>query len=280
MLSLGLGPATLQPELVVQANLPSLADSPPPWRAEDLYCTELPPGPLESCGTVLVTGASGYVGGRLIPELLERGYRVRAMVRAASPEYDLMWPGAEIVVADALEADSLKIALAGVDVAYYLMHSLLLGPAEFEAADLVAARNFREAAEANQVRHIIYLGGLGDVQRSLSSHLRSRMEVADELCRGSAQVTVLRAAIIIGSGSASYEIIYHLVRSLRVLPVPRWAHNRCQPIDIRDVIKYLVGVMEHPRAAGKTYDIGGPDVLPYLEMMKVVAGCQSAGYCF
>jgi len=222
-------------------------------------------------GKVLVTGASGYIGGRLVPELLARGYRVRVMVRAASPVYQELWPEAEILVADALEMDRLNAALKDIDTAYYLIHSLLLGPAEFASADVQAARNFRRAAEERRVKRIIYLGGLGDTQTQLSSHLQSRIHVAEELKRGMVPVTILRAAIIIGSGSASYEIIQHLVRRLPVIPIPRWAKTRCQPISIRDVIKYLVGVLEIPETCGKSFDIGGSDILSYQDMLRIRA---------
>ncbi|MDI6808065.1 MAG: SDR family oxidoreductase [Candidatus Eisenbacteria bacterium] len=220
---------------------------------------------------MLVTGASGYIGGRLVPELLARGYRVRVMVRAASPVYKERWPEAEIAVADALEIDRLREALEGVDTAYYLIHSLLLGPRGFASADIKAAANFRRAAEEKKVRRIIYLGGLGDTQTQLSSHLQSRIHVAEELKQGTVPVTILQAAIIIGSGSASDEIIQHLVRRLPIIPIPRWAKTRCQPIAIRDVIRYLVGVLETPEAAGKSFHIGGNDVLTYEDMLKIRA---------
>lgn len=238
---------------------------------KDLFCHDLPSAPQPGIGRVLVTGASGYVGGRLVPELLARGYGVRAMVRAASPEYKALWPNAEIAVADALELNSLKKALEGIDTAYYLIHSLHLGPKEFESADIKAALNFRKAAQEQQIRRIIYLGGLEDIRSPMSSHLRNRIEVAEELKCGKVPATTLQAAIIIGSGSASYEIIEHLVRNLPVILIPHWARNRCQPIAIRDVIKYLVGILETPRTAGKTFDIGGRDVLTYEEMLKMVA---------
>jgi len=147
------------------------------------------------------------------------------MVRAFSPTYSERWPGAEIVVADALEPDCLDRALQGVGTAYYLIHSLLLGPSRFSTADIRAAIHFRDAAERQGVRRIIYLGGLGDFRSSRSPHLKSRMQVARELCRGSTPVTILRAAMIIGSGSASYEIIRHLVMRLPVLPIPHWART-------------------------------------------------------
>ncbi len=236
----------------------------------DLLCRDLPTRYNPLIGKILVTGASGYIGGRLVPELIARGYKVRVMVRAISPEYSALWPNAEIVVADALDLGRLRIALEDIDAAYYLIHSLRLGPKEFESADMQAARNFRIAAEEKGLKRIIYLGGLGDIRSSLSSHLRSRAEVANELKRGKVPVTILRAAIIVGSGSASYEIIQDLVRKLPVILIPRWAKNRCQPIAIRDVIKYLVGVLETSETSGKYFDIGGRDILTYEAMMKVL----------
>lgn len=242
-----------------------------PWKNKNLFCHDLPSKPQPGIGKVLVTGASGYVGGRLVPELLARGYRVRVMVRAASPEYKELWPDAEIVVADALEIDRLRVALEDIHTAYYLIHSLLLGPKEFASAEIQAAINFREAAEEKQIKRIIYLGGLGDIRTKLSTHLQSRIKVAEELERGEVPVTILRAAIIVGSGSASYEIIKHLVKNLYVLSIPRWARNKCQPIGIRDVIKYLVGTLEIPKTSGKSFDIGGSDVLTYHLMLKIRA---------
>lgn len=238
---------------------------------DDLFCRDLPSRPRPEIGTVLVTGATGYIGGRLVPELLARGYRVRVMVRAASPEHALRWPGAEVVVADALAPETLGEALRGVHTAYYLIHSLLLGREAFEASDIQAAQNFRKAAEAQKVRRLIYLGGLGDVKESLSRHLHSRMKVAEELDLGKVPTTILRAAVIIGSGSASYEIIYHLVKNMPVLFIPTWARTKCQPIAVRDVIKYLVGVLEADATTGRSYDIGGGDVLSYREMLKILA---------
>lgn len=239
---------------------------------EELFCHDLPSAPLAGMGKILVTGASGYIGGRLVPELRARGYKVRVMVRAPSPEYQELWPDVEIVAADALESDQLKIALKDIDTAYYLIHSLLLGRKEFVAADIQAAVNFRIAAQENHIKRIIYLGGLGETQTRLSSHLQSRIQVAEELKKGKVPVTTLRAAIIIGSGSASYEIIQHLVKRLPVILIPRWAMTKCQPIGIRDVIKYLVGVLEIPATSGGSYDIGGKDILSYRDMLKIRAG--------
>lgn len=242
-------------------------------RQEDinLFCSDLPTIPRPEIGLVLVSGASGYIGGRLVPELLARGYRVRVMVRADSSDYPERWPGAEIQVADALDIRGLTKALQGVHSAYYLIHSMLLGEKKFEAADIRAAVNFRQAAEVNNVRRIIYLGGLGDVNTRLSPHLRSRMKVAEELQKGPVPVTILRAAIIIGSGSASFEIIKNLVKKFPVLFAPRWARTKCQPIAVRDVIKYLVGLLELEVTKGECFDIGGRDVLRYRDMMKILA---------
>ncbi len=193
------------------------------------------------------------------------------MVRAESPVYQELWPEIEVAVADALDFNSLKTALDGIDTAYYLIHSLLLGPHEFAEADKQAAENFRRAAEEMQIKRIIYLGGLGDSSIRLSNHLWSRIEVAEELKGGEVSTTVLRAAIIIGSGSASYEIIQHLVKRLVVCFLPRWARkNKCQPIAVRDVIKYLVGCLEVRETSGKSFDIGGKDVLTYKQMMIIL----------
>ena len=239
--------------------------------ASDLLCHLLPTSPVQDLGTVLVTGASGYIGGRLVPELLVRGYLVRTMVRSRSGASEDLWPGSEVVEADALSGVGLEKALAGIDTAYYLIHSLQLGPAEFEAADQTAARNFRRAADECGVKRIIYLGGLGDVRQELSLHLRSRIAVANELKAGTIPVTVLRAGMIIGSGSASYEMLLHIVKKLRVIPAPSWSNHSCQPISIRDVIRYLVGVLEEPKTAGNDYCVGGSDILTYRQMVRELA---------
>lgn len=236
---------------------------------QDFFCDDLLTTPRPERGLVLVTGATGYVGGRLVPELARRGYRVRAVTRADAPAYRTKWPEAEWVEADALKPETLDRALAGVDTAYYLIHSLMLSARRFAAADLEAARNFRLAAARQGVRRVIYLGGLGDARAPLSPHLHSRMQVAEELKKVPAALTILRAAIIIGSGSASYEIIAGLVRRLRLIPMPPWTRTRCQPIAVRDVIKYLVGALEIDETAGRSFDIGGPDILTYREMLAV-----------
>lgn len=248
------------PELSIMQSYPS-----------DLFCQDLPTKPRSEIGTVLVTGATGYIGGRLVPELLARGYKVRVLMRESSPGHSDRWPGAEVVIADMLELHSLEKALEGIHTAYYLIHSMLLGEKRLESTDIQAAINFRKVAEEKQIKGIIYLGGLGDLQATLSAHLRTRMHVAEELRKGKPTTTILRAAIIIGSGSASYEIIEHLVRNCPVIPVPPWTNTRCQPVAVRDVIKYLVGVLETPGAAGGIYDIGGTDILTYRDMLKIMA---------
>ncbi|HLD41053.1 MAG TPA: SDR family oxidoreductase [Candidatus Omnitrophota bacterium] len=239
-----------------------------PPETSDIFCDDLPSAPLSEAGKILVSGASGYIGGRLVPELLHRGYKVRALVRGDPLTYKNIWPEAEIVRADVLNKEEIRNALSGIDTAYYLIHSLHLGLKEFEKTDILAARSFRDGAQEQGVKRIVYLGGLGDVRSKLSSHLRSRAEVAKELKKGKVPVTVLRAAVIIGSGSASYEIIQHLAVKLPLIFIPYWAKNKCQPIGVRDVIKYLVGALETPETQGRSFDIGGKDVLTYEEMLK------------
>jgi len=238
---------------------------------QDLYCSDLTSNSDPTMGKILVTGVTGYIGGRLVPELLARGYSVRAMVRTDSPNLETLWPGVEVVVADALRPDTLRQAMKDIHTAYYLIHSLLLGPQQFETADIQAAINFRFAAEKMGISRIIYLGGLGDNNSLLSPHLRSRIQVAQELQNGSIPVTILRAAIIIGSGSASYEILENLIRNVPILPIPVWARTRCQPIAVRDVIKYLVGSLEVCDTIGNSYDIGGNEILSYEMMLKTLA---------
>ena len=238
---------------------------------EDLFCTDLPTRPVLGVGKILITGASGYIGGRLVNELLARGYQVRVIIRENATHYQELWPQAEVVVADALKYETLQHALNQIDTAFYLIHSLLLGQQQFYDADITAAHNFREAARINNVKRIIYLGGLGDAAALLSEHLRGRIHVSEELQKGPVPVTILRAATIMGSGSASYEIIKHLIKKVPIISVPKWANTRCQPIAIRDVIKYLVGCLENPATAGKSFDIGGQDILTYRQMLEIFA---------
>jgi len=215
--------------------------------------------------TVLVTGASGFVGSHLADALVAEGHTVRAMTR--HPE---RYHGAgEPVAADVADRESLDQAMAGVDAAYYLVHSL--ADDDFEDLDAQAARNFSAAAAAAGVGRIIYLGGLGKDDGDLSAHLRSRREVEKLLAGDAVPVTVLRAAIVIGHGGISWEITRQLVAHLPAMLVPRWASTRTQPIALRDVVHYLVGVLEPEAALGRTFEIGGSEVLTYAEMMQRVA---------
>jgi uncharacterized protein YbjT (DUF2867 family) len=214
---------------------------------------------------VVVFGASGYVGGRLIPVLLERGHRVRAVSRSPMSLADHAWrDDVEIVQADLLDEDSLSAALEGMDVAYYLVHSL--ERPDFEDVDRQAATIFARCATGSHLQRIIYLGGLG--RGDLSPHLASRQEVGRILSAGSVPVTEFRAAVIIGSGSLSFEMTRYLTEVLPVMVAPRWVDTRCQPIAIRDVLAYLAGALEHPESAGRVIEIGGPDVITYEEMMQ------------
>lgn len=237
----------------------------------EYFCSEMPTEPCSHKGIVLITGATGYIGGRLVPELHNRGYRTRILVRAWHHELGIQFPGSEVVVGDVLDRQSLIPALQDVHSAYYLVHSFKLGEEKFETADYRAAVNFSEVAEEMGVSRLIYLGGLGDSEAGLSPHLKSRYDVANVFRNSKVPATILRAAIIIGSGSASYEIIRSLVNTLPFMFMPPWARTRCQPIAIRDVIKYLVGVMEEELTTGKEFDIGGADVLTYEEMLEIQA---------
>jgi uncharacterized protein YbjT (DUF2867 family) len=218
-----------------------------------------------NAGTVLVTGATGFIGKRLVRVLLEEGYSVRCLVR--KPDI-LLPPGATAAKGDLLEPLGLDAAFRGIDTAYYLVHSMGGGRAGFERRDRQAAEYFTSAAEKGGVRRVIYLGGLGETGAGLSEHLASRMEVAQILKKGKFLTTVLRAAVIVGSGGASYEMIKALVEKLPLMITPRWVSTRCQPIAVSDVIGYLVGCLKEERTAGDTFDIGGPEILSYRDMME------------
>lgn len=216
---------------------------------------------------VLVTGASGFIGRRLVSALVAAEVSVRCLVRRP-----IEFPGGvETVLGDLLEPLTLPPALAGVHTVYYLVHSMAGGRAEFAHRDREAAENLRRAAEQAGVRRVIYLGGLGETGAGLSGHLASRLEVAGILQSGSYATTFLRAAIIFGAGGASFEMIRALVQNLPVMITPRWVSTRCQPIAVGDVIRYLVGCLFHEATAGETFDIGGPEILSYREMMERLA---------
>lgn len=234
------------------------------------FCDNLTTKPVIE-NKILVTGATGYIGGQLVPELQARGYKVRVMVRKQLDEYALRWPDVEIVQADVLDYKALRQALSGIQCAYYLIHSLNKGKKKFEEMDRQASISFRKAAEENNLKRIIYLGGLGNPKGVLSDHLRSRLHVAEELGKGKIPLTFLRSAVIIGSGSTSYRMIKNLVLNCPVFLFPSKANSQCQPIAIRDVIRYLIGCLENDETIGKTFDIGGQDVLTYQEMLKTQA---------
>lgn len=220
---------------------------------------------------VLVTGATGYIGGRLVPRLLDEGHRVRCLVRSPSKLTGQPWVDrVEVVRGDVLEPDTLGAAMADVDAAYYLVHSMGGGEG-FGQRDRTAARNVRDAAAAAGLGRIVYLGGLGDPSEDLSRHLASRHEVGRILANGPVPVTELRAAIIIGSGSASFEMLRRLVDVLPVMTTPSWVRTRCQPIAIRDILHYLTVALDVPETAGRVIEVGGPDVLTYEQMMRVYA---------
>ncbi|MFI9610645.1 SDR family oxidoreductase [Streptomyces sp. NPDC052023] len=218
----------------------------------------------------LVTGATGYIGGRLVPELLQAGHRVRCLTRSPDKLRDHTWRNqVEVARGDVTDAASAAEALRGIDVAYYLVHALGTGSG-FEDADRRAARVFAEQARAAGVRRIVYLGGLkpaGVPDRELSPHLRSRDEVGRILLASGVPTTVLRAAVIIGSGSASFEMLRYLTERLPVMVTPSWVHTRIQPIAVRDVLRLLVGSAGMPASVNRSFDIGGPEILTYRDMM-------------
>ncbi len=216
----------------------------------------------------LVFGATGYLGGRLVPRLLAAGYRVRVLARSPERARAFAWGDAvEIVAGDAADAGAVADATADVDVLYYLVHSMSAG-ADFAAADRRAARVVAEAAAGAGVRRIVYLGGLHPDDADLSPHLRSRVEVGEILLGSGVPTLVLQAGVVIGSGSASFEMVRHLTEVLPYMPAPRWVRNRIQPIAVRDVLHYLLGAARVAPEVNRTVDIGGPDVLRYGQMMN------------
>ena len=219
--------------------------------------------------TVLVTGASGFIGSHLVPVLVDRGFRVRAMTRHP----DSYSGAGEPVYGDVADLDSLRAAVQDVDAAYYLVHSL--ADDDFEQRDAEAATAFGHAAADAGVKQIVYLGGLGDVDDRLSPHLQSRRDVEQLLGLGGVPVTVLRAAVVIGHKGISWEITRQLVDHLPAMITPKWVSTRTQPIALRDVIRYLAGVLGEPEAMGKVFEVGGPEVLSYADMMRRAARIQN-----
>jgi len=224
-----------------------------------------------SDGPVLVTGASGYIGGELISALLARGVAVRALSRHPEQLSGLQQRGVEVVSGDVLDRSSLRAALRGVEMAYYLVHSMGGGRSEqaFAELDRYAAQNF--AHEGAHLERIVYLGGLGRSDDSLSPHLKSRWEVGEILLAGKSSASVLQAGMVIGRGSVSFQMLRSLANRLPIMVCPRWVETRTQPIAEADALAYLVAALGTPAAAGRTFEIGGPDVLTYREMLERTA---------
>lgn len=220
---------------------------------------------------VLVTGATGYIGGRLVPELVAAGHEVRVLVRSPERLTDVPWrPQVDVAVGDLLDADATRKACRGMEVAYHLVHAMSARGA-FEAREVAAAQNLADGAARGGVSRIVYLGGLHPNGVKLSRHLHSRVAVGEVFLRGVVPAIVLQAGIVIGSGSASFEMIRHLTDVLPYMPAPRWVRNRVQPIAIRDALHYLVQAASAPGDWNRTFDIGGPDVLRYGQMMNTYA---------
>jgi uncharacterized protein YbjT (DUF2867 family) len=219
---------------------------------------------------VLLTGATGYVGGRLLPLLESEGFLVRCLARKPERLRNLAFGTTEVVEGDLLQAESLRPAMTGIDAAFYLVHSMGSGTG-FEEADRQAARNFAKAAEESGIRHIIYLGGLGESSEELSPHLRSRQEVGEILRSSGLPVTELRASIVLGAGSLSFEMIRALTERLPVMITPRWVDVQAQPIAIDDLLAYLLEALKTPDGSSRTYEIGGADRVSYGDLMREYA---------
>jgi uncharacterized protein YbjT (DUF2867 family) len=219
----------------------------------------------------LVTGATGYIGTRLVPRLLDEGHQVRALARNPAKLEDVPWrERAEVARGDLGDVDSLTAAFDGIDVVYYLVHSMGSSK-DFGAEEASAVRNVVTAARAGGVRRVVYLSGLHPEDRKLSTHLESRKAVGEALIESGIETVVLQAGVVIGSGSASFEMIRHLTDRLPLMTTPKWVHNKIQPISVNDVLHYLVAAATSPVQSSRTWDIGGPDVLEYGDMMRVYA---------
>ncbi|MEO2062523.1 MAG: SDR family oxidoreductase [Christiangramia sp.] len=221
---------------------------------------------------ILLTGANGYIGMRLLPKLLDDGHEVicavRNKVRFTSNEELL--EKVEIVELDFLKDTEAPEKIRNIDVAYYLIHSMSASTKDFDVKEAEAARNFNQMMEQTSVNQVIYLSGIVN-EKELSKHLKSRKQVEDILYKGDFKLTVLRAAIIVGSGSSSFEIIRDLCEKLPAMVTPRWVKTRCQPIAIRNIIQYLTGVIGREACYNESFDVGGPDILTYKEMMQIYA---------
>ncbi len=224
--------------------------------------------------SIFVTGATGYVGGRLVPALLRAGYTVRCLARESRKLEQRPWrcdPKVDVVVGDLSDIGQLVEQLHGCSTAYFLVHSMEASGGKYAERDHQLASNFAQAAAIAGVRRMIYLGGLGELGDGLSRHLRSRREVEEMLASTGVPVTTFRAAMIIGSGSASFEILRYLVERLPVMVTPSWVMTESQPVAITDVLHWLVRCLEVPATIGQTLEIGGPDILPYRELMRIMA---------
>jgi uncharacterized protein YbjT (DUF2867 family) len=221
--------------------------------------------------SVLVLGATGYIGGHLVPRLIREGHQVRCVVRNIDRARKSGIRGAELVEGDVLRPDTLVAPFENIDEVFYLIHSMGAGEREFEKLDLQAAGNTAEAARNAEVKRIIYLGGLGKKNIEQSPHLRSRHQVADILRESNISVTEFRAAVVVGVGGISFEMVHHLVNRLPFMICPRWVNINTQPIALSDVLRYLTECLAKPDTSGRTIDIGGPDILTYRDMMLIVA---------
>ena len=225
------------------------------------------PAAIPEKSLILLTGASGYIGGRLLPSLENQGYRLRCVARHPEILKPKVGPSTEVVAGDVLDRPSLDSALRGVDVAYYMVHSMS-STGSFEETDRQAARNFSEAAKAAGVKGLIYVGGLGSDEEELSTHLRSRHEVGEILRQSGLPVCEFRASAVIGSGSASFELIRALVERLPIMLTPKWVKGKAQPIAIDDLLDYLMEALRIPTSKYRIYEIGGADQVSYADMMR------------
>jgi uncharacterized protein YbjT (DUF2867 family) len=228
---------------------------------------------MYSTKQILVTGATGYIGGRLVPALLSAGYEVRVLVRDPTRLQGRAWVSqVQIVKGDVHKPETLPPAMEGVNVAYYLIHSMKgngkNAKSDFHQRDIVAASNFSQAAKAANLEQMIYLGGLGDPDADLSQHLKSRQDTGKFLSEAGVPVTEFRAAIIVGPGSISFEMVRYLTERIPIMICPRWVFTRVQPIAIRDVLAYLISALEIPESRGQVIEIGGADVITYGDMLK------------